>query len=93
MPQRDIIDQRIIEDIKNNSGKIINSQEEVGGWPLLKAKNPPLDSDRDGMPDEWEIKNHLNINDASDRNEIASNGYTMLENYLNQLANDSFYSE
>ena len=93
LPQRDIIDQRIIEDIKNNSGKIINSQEEVGGWPLLKAKNPQLDSDRDGMPDEWEIKNHLNINDASDRNEIASNGYTMLENYLNQLANDSFYSE
>lgn len=64
---------------------IIDSQEDVGGWPELESAPPPTDSDRDGMPDEWETKNGLDPNDPSDRNEIAENGYTMLEKYLNSL--------
>lgn len=85
LPKRDKIDQRIIENIKNNTGKIIKSQEDVGGWPDLKSENPPTDTDKDGMPDDWEITNNLNKNDAADRNKIAPNGYTMLEVYLNEI--------
>lgn len=85
LPRRDAIDARIVSEIKNRKGKIIKSQEEVGGWPKLKSKPAPVDSDYDGMPDEWEKKNSLNPNDAADRNKIGVDGYTMLEKYLNQI--------
>lgn len=64
---------------------IIDSQKDVGGWPELKSLPAPTDSDHDGMPDEWEEKNGLNPNDATDRNQKSSDGYTYLENYLNSL--------
>ena len=64
---------------------IIDSQTDVGGWPLLASLPAPADSDLDGMPDDWEISNDLNQNDDSDRNLVADNGYTMLENYINSL--------
>jgi pectate lyase len=64
---------------------IIDSQEDVGGWPELKSTPAPTDTDHDGMPDEWEAEKGLNPNDAADRNKIAVDGYTMLEKYLNSI--------
>jgi len=88
-PKRDEIDTRIINEVRNSdvdSGNgIINSQEEVGGWPVLNSTEPPLDSDHDGMPDEWESRMNLNPNDPEDRNKIAFSGYSFLEEYLNEL--------
>ena len=57
----------------------------MGGWPLLKSTAPPTDTDKDGMPDGWEKNNGLNPNESSDRNKLTSDGYTMLEKYLNSL--------
>jgi pectate lyase len=64
---------------------IIDSQNEVGGWPILNSAIAPVDTDHDGMPDNWELKNGLNPNDDNDRNKKDSAGYTMLENYLNSI--------
>lgn len=64
---------------------IIDSQKDVGGWPELTSLPAPVDTDHDGMPDEWEKSQGLNPNDDTDRNIIHANGYTMLENYLNSL--------
>ncbi len=64
---------------------IIDSQEDVGGWPELKSLPAPADSDHDGIPDEWERNNGLNPNDPSDGNKVAKDGYTYLEKYLNSL--------
>ncbi|WP_193747461.1 carbohydrate-binding protein [Cellvibrio sp. OA-2007] len=87
---RDSVDTRIIEEVRNGTatyGKngIIESQQEVGGWPSLKNGTAPQDSDKDGMPDDWENANGLNPSDASDRNKKDGVGYTMLEKYLNSL--------
>ena len=82
LPQRDAVDQRIVKDIRNRTGSIIKSQEEVGSWPLLSSTTAPLDTDRDGMPDEWEKERGLNPKDADDRNQLAKDGYTQLEKYL-----------
>jgi len=81
---RDAVDKRIIDHVRKRTGKIIDSQTEVGGWPELKPAPAPLDSDHDGIPDEWEIKHGLNPKDPSDAN-IAKEkgGYTNLEHYLN----------
>lgn len=57
-------------------------------WPTLQQLPAPTDTDNDGMPDEWEINNNLNPNDASDGNKYSKNGYTMLEEYLNSLVSN-----
>ena len=64
---------------------IIDSQDDVGGWPVLNSVDAPTDTDHDGMPDDWETANLLNPNDANDRNTIGQDGYTMLEKYINGL--------
>lgn len=86
-PERDVVDSRIINDVKNGTGKIIDSQDQVGGWPELKSATPPKDSDHDGMPDEWEIAQRLNPKDDSDAGKIStgSNNYTNIELYINGL--------
>ncbi|MCX6145033.1 MAG: T9SS type A sorting domain-containing protein [Ignavibacteriales bacterium] len=68
---------------------IIDSQTDVGGWPVLNSVAAPLDSDHDGMPDSWEIAQGLDLNNAADRNKVGAGGYTMLELYLNsQVGSD-----
>ncbi len=64
---------------------IIDSQTDVGGWPVLNSLPAPADSDHDGMPDTWETANGLDPNNAIDRNIVGIDGYTMLEKYLNSL--------
>jgi hypothetical protein len=95
LPKRDKVDERIISETKTGTaigkgvfGKpgIIDLPIVVGGWPEYKTLAAPTDTDEDGMPDEWEKKNGLNTNDASDRNKLNKNGYTMLEMYLNEMA-------
>ncbi|MDE3057291.1 MAG: T9SS type A sorting domain-containing protein [Bacteroidota bacterium] len=65
---------------------MIDSQTDVGGWPLLNSSPAPADSDHDGMPDDWELAHGLNPYDASDRNIVDASGYTKLEEYLDEIA-------
>lgn len=73
----------------NTPTGIIDSQNDVGGWPLLQSAPAPLDTDHDGMPDEWERSNRLNPNDATDRNSLHTSGYTAIEVYINELCGES----
>lgn len=83
-PKRDPVDTRLIGHLRNRDGRIINSQQEVGGWPVLKSGPVPVDSDNDGMPDDWEVAHGLNPHDPSDAAADADHdGYTNLEEYLN----------
>lgn len=83
---RDAVDQRLVDDVRLRRGRLINSQTEVGGWPVLKSAPAPVDSDGDGMPDAWEIEHRLNPHDPSDAARVdPASGYTQLERYLNGL--------
>ena len=64
---------------------IIDSPYDAGAWPSLESRPAPADSDHDGMPDAWETAHGLDPNDPADRNRRNSDGYTMLETYLNSL--------
>lgn len=84
--RRDSTDARIVEGVISRSNRLIDSQDEVGGWPDLKSEKAPQDTDQDGIPDEWEIRSGLNPDDPSDRNgDQNRNGFTNLEEYLNSL--------
>lgn len=88
---RDSYDREVLRQVKEGIGTfgtngIINSQEEVGGWPVLKAGKALKDSDGDGMPDVWESKHGLNPKSASDASAYTLDGnYTNIEVYLNSL--------
>lgn len=111
IPRRDIVDERIVEQVK--TGKVYYNKEadnkeyyqfkhrrlpkdsykygiitdidQVGGFPEYSGK-ARVDSDKDGMPDNWEKKFGLNPNDASDANgDINGDGYTNIEKYINGI--------
>ncbi len=86
LPKRDAVDVRIIKDIVNGTGNIINVENEVNGWPVLASGTPPADADHDGMPDEWEKERGLDPTDAGDSKKDRDNdGYTNIEEYINGL--------
>ena len=85
---RDEVDKRFIQTIIDNTGRLIDSQSEVGGWDFYPAlsRSDNWDVDQDGMPDEWEVKMGLDPNDASDGNgDQNQDGFSNLEAYLNGL--------
>ena len=126
IPCRDIVDERVIEEVKTGQayyekklpkdaygdkwGLAPKSQDEegyfkyrrlpkdsykqgiitdirqMGGYPEYKG-TPYVDTDGDGMPDEWEIANGLNPNDPSDANkDCTGDGYTNIEKYINGIS-------
>ncbi len=95
-PARDTLDQRIINDVKNRTGRMIDVQggyphgtpyeQTVNAWPTLKQGRAPLDTDHDGMPDEWEKKNGLDPNNPADSITMTlDKHYTNIEVYINSL--------
>ena len=93
---RDVIEQRIINDVKSGKPKytgsktgkrgIIDSVNDAEGFGLShKQEAAPTDSDGDGMPDKWEKKHGLDPENPADRNLTNPEGYTALEVYLNSL--------
>jgi hypothetical protein len=83
---RDEVDIRVINDVLNGTGTIIDDEDEVGSWPVYETYGARTDTDLDGMSDEWETDNGLNPNDPEDRNgDMDSDGYTNLEEYLHAV--------
>ena len=85
LPKRDQTDARIIANVRNGTGRIIRYESELGEWPVYADGPAPLDSDNDGIPDDWEQAHGINPNDSTDGNRIAADGYSNLEHYLNSL--------
>jgi len=84
LPQRDAVDARIVAQAREGKGQLIDTQNQVGGWPELKSAPALLDSDGDGMPDSWERARGLKPTDASDGAlDKDGDGYTNVEEYLN----------
>jgi hypothetical protein len=94
--KRDTIDARIINEVRTGTATyggltgpgtgIIDSQNDVGGWPELLTYDVRIDDDHDGMADDWELANGLSPDDPDDRNgDFNGDGYTNLEKYINGL--------
>jgi pectate lyase len=90
LPRRDIIDERIIREVRTGETTygdgMIDRVEQTEGWPVLKSAPAPEDTDKDGMPDEWEEQHGLDPGDPADGNQDRDgDGFTNLEEYLNSL--------
>jgi hypothetical protein len=89
---RDAVDARVVHDVRTGIATFgrngfIDSQDEVGGWPIIRPARSPEDTDSDGMADWWEVAHKLNPRDPADgKLDRDGDGYTNLEDYLNWLA-------
>ena len=88
---RDVLDMRYVNETrtgtftykgsKGSTNGLIDSQNDVGGWPEYISLPAPKDTNHDGIPDGWLEKKYPGKN-ATD---VDKNGYTYLEIYLNEL--------
>ena len=102
---RDEIDARYMEEAKTGTAQykgsitqspgIIDKVSDVNGYTestFGTASRPTdFDTDKDGIPDAWELANGLNPNDDSDALTYSLDGkgyYTNLEVYANSLVED-----
>lgn len=102
---RDEIDARYMEEAKTGTAQykgsitlspgIIDKVSDVNGYTestFGTASHPAdFDTDKDGIPDAWELANGLNSNDDSDALTYSLDGkgyYTNLEVYANSLVED-----
>lgn len=91
----DAVDRRVLHDVVNRTTSskgsrsglpgIIDSQLDVGGWPTLNSGSVPLDSDHDGMPDDWERAHGLDPDSPDLRTRLNGQRVTALEFYLAEL--------
>ena len=86
---RNSLDALTVQHMTNITGTLIDSPSEVGGWPTLADGTPYADNDADGMSDAWESSHGFNPGNAADRNaDPDGNGFTALDDWLAQRAND-----
>ncbi len=95
-PQRDAVDQRIVHDVMNQEGEIIDRPEarvtpgdarfDRDGYPILARGAAPVDTDADGLPDTWEAaRPYLDKHRDDAQEDPDQDGYTHLEAYLNSF--------
>ena len=103
--RRDDVDKHIVKDLlngnasypkgsKGSKGGIIDSQKDVGGWPVLTATASEIervkDTDGDGIPDYYEELFGLDPADASDGDgHKFDSRYTNFEMYLHYLVQET----
>ena len=71
-----------------NDNKPSGAGSDWSAWPTLNSTDAPVDTDGDGMPDDWEDAHGLDKTKAADGNIVTDSGYTNLEIYLNSLVAD-----
>lgn len=89
--RRDALDTRIVSDVRQGKGKLINTPADAGGWPNLKSGTPDEDMDGDGIPDEWELAHNMNprsYKDAKEKTIVST--HTNLEVYLCDIVKDLY---
>jgi hypothetical protein len=84
LPARDAIDLRIVNDVRNRTGAVINFENDIpaaGRWQQYRSLAAPADSDGDGIPDYWQRQ--FSLPEGSAQLDTDGDGYTNIEEYLN----------
>ena len=83
LPVRDPVDKKLVNDVLNREGGLLDHKGHVLEWPPLAEGLPLADTDGDGMPDHWEERSALDAahNDANE--DPDQDQYTNIEEYLN----------
>jgi pectate lyase len=82
---RDAVTKQTIAEVRAGTGDYGRREPKGGLMEGLTPGAAPLDTDKDGMPDEWEKKNGLDPA-KDDSAKVMPSGYTAVEVYVNELA-------
>ncbi len=90
---RDAVDEMLISELRSYGtlGAIIDTEDDngiVGNVGSVAPGTPPTDTDRDGMPDDWETARGLDPSSADDTGDDDSDGYTNIEEYLSCIVGE-----
>ncbi len=94
LPKRDAVDTRVVSEVRSGvetyggtygAARGIIDTHTIIGWPTYNSATAPVDTDKDGMPDDWETAKGLNPNIADNNKRNLSTGYDNLEVYLNNI--------
>lgn len=90
---RDAVDEMLIQQLSSlgTSGQIIDTEDDngiSGNVGTVASGMAPTDTDRDGMPDDWESARGLDPNTADDKGDDDSDGYTNIEEYLSCIVGE-----
>jgi hypothetical protein len=93
--KRDPVDERIIDNVRNktfsfpasngSANGIIDTQNDVGGWPTLESRTAPHSTADDGIPDEWKTSKRLDATKVVTNGRDLSTAYDNIEVYINSL--------
>ncbi|MDO5447684.1 MAG: DNRLRE domain-containing protein, partial [Prevotellaceae bacterium] len=93
LPYRDLADCYMVEEVMSmgTKGALIANEKNLpigapDSWKMW-AGNKRVDTDGDGMPDEWEKANGTDPS-TDDAMAISTTGYTNIENYINSITAD-----
>lgn len=92
LPVRDEVDGLMIQDLQTygKDGFYLYRENDLplanGGLGNFDSAPLPVDTDGDGIPDEWEDRLGLDKNNAGDALQVSASGYLNIELYLNALA-------
>lgn len=96
--QRDAVDTRVADEVRTgtytydgsngSTNGIIDTQADVGGWPVLESSDPPKDTSGDGMPDDWKTEMKLDVEEDNPNGNELSTAYDNVEVYINSLVKD-----
>jgi hypothetical protein len=96
--KRDDADERIVENVRNktfsfqgsngSTNGIIDTQNDVGGWPDLKSADVPVSTADDGIPDGWKVDKKLDPTKNVANGRDLSTAYDNIEVYINSLVNE-----
>ncbi len=89
-PVRDSVDTRVVADFAAGTGDIIDNVTFPDDFPVFATPTPPVDSDNDGMPDDWENSQGLNNTLDDSAQDQDGDGYTNIEEYLHHLSARSY---
>jgi len=94
LPIRSPVDERLFEQLAQRQGRLLNCVEQAdrpgdsrcannaGGWPSLDVGTPPVDTDQDGIPDDWEASNGMDPLTFDSHLDFNDDNYTNLEAWI-----------
>ncbi len=89
--RRDEVDKNLMLDLQSlgPKGYFITKEDTLPtkGPGVIKGGTLPTDTDKDGMPDAWEMKNGTDYKTSDAMKDNDGDGYVNIENYIHSITN------
>jgi Ca2+-binding RTX toxin-like protein len=82
---RDRVDQRIVDTVRNGTGSLVNTSQNLRLDQAGITARAATDTDRDGMPDWFENRFGFDVRVADNNGDRDRDGYTNIEEYIQGL--------